>query len=767
MKRVAGLLRVVASAEVQGFAAGAGATLAGYLCLALAERNRPLLALLAASAAWRLLHACLGSELGLLHWTRPLHRGAGAAFLLAGWAASGALASSSLSFLGSAVVWLQALLLVTRGRTGPTLRALAFFSLVHAVLAAFVPRPAPVLPLLLAHVFLVVRTFGVASRSAGYAPERWRFLTLDAGTFAAVACPALVLFLVLPRPTPPGPAARDAKSANRPAGLPGAATAPEAFGDRGDGKGELGFSPEMTLGDLTELLKDQRLAMRARVLRLDAPPTSLPRRPELYLRGVWFDDYVGGRWARSGLATATKDAGPADAREGGFVPVPSGGSPSSRPAGAGAWELELTMGRAVASAAFAPPGVRSMEWPPRAADPRYRGPLFAAPAAGPGADARVPPRLLLDAEEGCFFPGPPLVELAYRTRADLVSSLSANSGRIRRRPEEGAWVAVHAAQERYRELAERAAAGWKDEVAKVTAIRDHLLTGYEYSLKLDPPPPDQDPVEHFLWGSRTGYCVHYATAMALLLRSIGIPCRVAGGYYSTEWDAARKEFLVRQAHAHAWVEVPFDGLGWVPFDPTPPQHVPEEGTALGAGAVGEAGGATGPSSWGELWLDLERFDRRRWLDETAEHLAEWTAASLGGRGARAAVLFWLGVAGAVLLVLGELVRRRGAARGARGRGRPGAPARPAPAPDFYRTFVRLAERRGLRRAAAETPAEFARRVDLAAGDGRAAEVVRAYYEVAFGGRRLDPEAAARVKAALAGLDSGFAGSARRPARPTI
>ena len=68
---------------------------------------------------------------------------------------------------------------------------------------------------------------------------------------------------------------------------------------------------------------------------------------------------------------------------------------------------------------------------------------------------------------------------------------------------------------------------------------------------------------------RRGYCQHFAGAMALMLRYVGVPARVAAGFTSGTYDEGKKEWTVTDHNAHTWVEVYFPGYGWIPFDPTP------------------------------------------------------------------------------------------------------------------------------------------------------------------------------------------------------
>ena len=77
------------------------------------------------------------------------------------------------------------------------------------------------------------------------------------------------------------------------------------------------------------------------------------------------------------------------------------------------------------------------------------------------------------------------------------------------------------------------------------------------------------PLVDFVIDTKRGYCQHYAGGMALMLRLLGIPARVAVGFTSGTYDQDDREWVVSDTNAHAWVEVWFPRYGWVPFDPTP------------------------------------------------------------------------------------------------------------------------------------------------------------------------------------------------------
>jgi protein-glutamine gamma-glutamyltransferase len=93
--------------------------------------------------------------------------------------------------------------------------------------------------------------------------------------------------------------------------------------------------------------------------------------------------------------------------------------------------------------------------------------------------------------------------------------------------------------------------------------------GFSYDESPRKTPPNVPPLVFFLTESKEGYCQHFAGAMALMLRYLGIPARVAAGFTSGIYDRDRRVWNVNDRNAHTWVEVWFNGFGWLPFDPTP------------------------------------------------------------------------------------------------------------------------------------------------------------------------------------------------------
>ena len=90
----------------------------------------------------------------------------------------------------------------------------------------------------------------------------------------------------------------------------------------------------------------------------------------------------------------------------------------------------------------------------------------------------------------------------------------------------------------------------------------------EYHYTLEPPPLGSHPVDRFLFETRRGFCEHYASAFAVMMRAAGIPARIVVGYQGGELNPVGDYMIVRQADAHAWTEVWLPGSGWRRVDPT-------------------------------------------------------------------------------------------------------------------------------------------------------------------------------------------------------
>lgn len=121
---------------------------------------------------------------------------------------------------------------------------------------------------------------------------------------------------------------------------------------------------------------------------------------------------------------------------------------------------------------------------------------------------------------------------------------------------------------RIRQLAEQVTMSDDNRFDKAATIEKYLRTNYQYTLELPTSLP-ADPIANFLFERKRGHCEYFASAMAVMLRTIGIPSRVVNGFRSDEFNDLTGNYVLRGKDAHAWVEVYFPGKGWQTFDPTP------------------------------------------------------------------------------------------------------------------------------------------------------------------------------------------------------
>ncbi|PMC33922.1 hypothetical protein CJ195_25760 [Bacillus sp. UMB0899] len=128
--------------------------------------------------------------------------------------------------------------------------------------------------------------------------------------------------------------------------------------------------------------------------------------------------------------------------------------------------------------------------------------------------------------------------------------------------------------ERVRELAVSITESADNQYDKAKAIENYLGSAeYTYDKEDIPiPNADQDYVDQFLFETFKGYCDNFSTSMIVLLRSLDIPARWVKGYTEGELESTaennKREYVVTNNNAHSWVEIYFDGVGWVPFEPT-------------------------------------------------------------------------------------------------------------------------------------------------------------------------------------------------------
>jgi transglutaminase-like putative cysteine protease len=350
----------------------------------------------------------------------------------------------------------------------------------------------------------------------------------------------------------------------------------------------------------------------------------------------------------------------------------------------------------------------------------------------------------------------------------------------------------------------------EDVISRARAVLNYLHNSgkYRYSLVAPRRNPDIDPIEDFLFEHREGHCEYYASALTLMLRSIGIPARMVLGFNGGEWNSLGEFYLVRQLNAHAWVEAyvgpehlpagmragDWSAGAWMTLDPTP-------GSSASPARIGTVAGLPSFRQFIDytrfLWssyimgMDSERQLRTiyapvlKWLAsawqqisnvETWRALASrlaWRLGTYDSRKARSVVVIVLLVLGLALALrvwrLPLLWLRRAWLAVTGGDWR--AAHRAAPIVAFYRRLETVLARYGLSRPASMTQHEFAL---LAAGHLAQAglpgyviaaplRVADAFYRVRFGGERLDNYELQAVEQALSVLEQASQGQAGRSA----
>jgi transglutaminase-like putative cysteine protease len=314
---------------------------------------------------------------------------------------------------------------------------------------------------------------------------------------------------------------------------------------------------------------------------------------------------------------------------------------------------------------------------------------------------------------------------------------------------------------RTRALAEQITAGATSHYERANRIRDWLIASMEYSLDLVDP-GKREPIDFFLFERKAGHCEYFASAFAVLARSVGVPTRNVNGFLGGEWNEYEGYIAVRAGDAHSWNEVFFPGQGWVTYDATPP------------GVADELG--RGGSGWRaklRRWFDSLRFQWNKWVIDYDLYQQLELFRSIGQRfsgGARSmkamatAVKRWIVrhavvlsvVTGLGLVALGLWLRRRRRRRWPPGMARARARARSELAGLYDRAARRLA-RRGYRRDPAVTPRELAKDLVARGVDGAVelAELTELYYAAEWGGSATDAMVA-RARALAAAIEQAVA-----------
>ncbi|HWG59266.1 MAG TPA: DUF3488 and transglutaminase-like domain-containing protein [Candidatus Acidoferrales bacterium] len=480
-----------------------------------------------------------------------------------------------------------------------------------------------------------------------------------------------------------------------------------------------GFTESVTLGEIGQIQRSSALAMR---VEIHGDPA---RAADVHWRGVVLTNFDGRRWFTPRQPRYVISA----AEDGTFYL----GDGSRADGGSSVLRYTVFKEPMGSSAVFVAPQAQILRGRFDDAGPSRRGVLLLDPTGSVFAPSESPSRVRYEGVS--LLPEVTPQELRL---APAVYPTSVRDTYLQLPP---------ALDPRIKRLAAQVAAAPRNEYDKVEALDLYLKSHYSYTLDLAPI-PGNDPVAGFLFSTRAGNCEYFASALAVMLREVGIPARYAGGFGPGEYNSLGGDYIIRQSDAHAWVEVYFPGYGWLTFDPTP------------SGAARDASFFTRASLYWD-WLQLEWNDwiinydfshqialardaatsshdwnsRARRFLRAKKRLATNAMLALDRR-IEATGYFLPGLLAVLIAILlclrGNAAIRyvvsRWALRARRG------PAGESLAALEYKEMLRLLEKRGWRKTAAQTPLEFAAaipRADIAAGVARFTEL---YQDARFGGR---------------------------------
>ena len=294
-------------------------------------------------------------------------------------------------------------------------------------------------------------------------------------------------------------------------------------------------------------------------------------------------------------------------------------------------------------------------------------------------------------------------------------------------------------------LAREITANGRTPLERASEVENYLRAHYTYALEVSSV-VSRDPVATFLFVRRRGHCEYFASAMALMLRSIGIPSRVVNGFAGNEYNHLSARYVIRASDAHSWVEVYDPGEGWTEFDPTP---------STGSGHEQWSRVMLYMDALASFWRDwvvnydvahqlrlTENASRgsrqivaraQHWGRRHYEQMLAWARqgqAKLGDSGVRLGV--WT-LAGFILaLTLLSLPRLVAITRRLRLVRRPEAAPQLA-ATIWYQKMLRQTARQGWRKAPEQTPAEFVSAIADLELQSQVSAFTKHYHKARFGG----------------------------------
>lgn len=481
--------------------------------------------------------------------------------------------------------------------------------------------------------------------------------------------------------------------------------------------GFIGFSENVALGDIGTLKRNDQLVMR---VRLDAPKSE--GTSGLRWRGIALDEFNGRSWRKSDSARLTQQR----ANERGSFRVGATEEPH----------------RLIIQQVFL--------------EPLETAVLFAAPQ--PVLIQADFPFVRVDAEGSVQFRSHEVERLSYRALSDITEPKPEVLRRDLRQ--------IPTSYERYLQRPDRldpriselartilVNSAVHNRYDAAIAIEAYLRDSYGYSLERKA--SGTDPLADFLFNVRTGHCEYFSTAMAIMLRTRGVPARVVNGFLPGEYNEAADAYTVRQSDAHSWVEVYFpETNSWVTFDPTPPAGR-EVATRTGVTAWLSKYAEALELYWFQYVVGYDKQEQRslatslhnrffqyqQVISETIYSVQKVSWASW-----RKLLIVLLVFVLTVLLITLILRLKRQGWRGLRISQKGREPE--LTSVEFYRRLTELLARRGLSRSVDQTPLEFATQTGLELP----VLITHAYHRVRYGSQALTPREAKEINGWLTQME---------------
>jgi transglutaminase-like putative cysteine protease len=306
-----------------------------------------------------------------------------------------------------------------------------------------------------------------------------------------------------------------------------------------------GFTDSVELGQIGEIKKNTEVVMR---VRTGAPVTY----PMLRWRGIALTTFDGHRWYSSGTSRIVEQPG-----GDGWIRLATRAELQGRTA----TQVEfVTLLQPLASdALFAPAKLVALRGNFSGEGGTYYGALRHSFVS-------------IDSTGSLFNPFRNLAQIRYEgvSLLPVARPVEARHAGTNYPPEiRGLYLQLpEKLDRRIPEFARRVSSAANNPYDKAVAIESYLQNNFTYTLNLTGK-PGADPLAHFLFTSKAGHCEYFASAMAVMLRTLGIPSREVNGFLPGEYNDLAGDYIVRASDAHSWVEAYFPGTGWVTFDPTP------------------------------------------------------------------------------------------------------------------------------------------------------------------------------------------------------